>query len=130
MGLLTNKDKFRAFLAEHNLCTPKAKGYSSIEEAKKDIGRFRLLVLIKLLKYSYKVQWKDIMPSLLLSLFMGAMIYSVQLIGVTVWSTLLIQACFGVILYLAMALIFKLECFIYLISTGKDIFNNREGGSE
>ena len=95
--LLTNKDKFRAFLAEHNLCTPKAKGYGSIEEAKKDIERFRMPVLIKLLKYSYKVQWKDIMPSLLLSLFMGAMIYSVQLIGVTVWSTLLIQVCFEVI---------------------------------
>ena len=130
MELLTNKDKFRAFLAEYNFCAPRAKGYSSIEEAKKDIGRFRVPVLIKLLNYSYKVQWKGIMPSLLLSLFMGAMIYSVQLIGVTVWSTLLIQVCFGVILYLAMALIFKLECFIYLISTGKDIFNNREGGSE
>ena len=71
----------------------------------------------KLLNYSYKVQWKDIMLSLLLSLFMGAMIYSVQLIGVTVWSTLLIQVCFGVILYLAMALIFKLEYFSYLIIT-------------
>jgi len=115
--LITNKDKFTAFLAEHNLCTPKAKGYGSIEEAKKDIGRFRLPVLIKLLKYSCKFQWKDIMPSLLLSLFMGAMIYSVQLIGVTVWSTLLIQVCFGVILYLAMALIFKLEYFSYLIIT-------------
>lgn len=69
--LLTNKDKFTAFLAEHNLCTPKAKGYDSIEEAKKDIERLSVPVLIKLLKYSCKVQWKGIMPSLLLSLFMG-----------------------------------------------------------
>jgi len=59
--LLTNKDKFTAFLAEHNLCTPKAKGYGSIEEAKKDIERLRVPVLIKLLKYRYKEQWKDVM---------------------------------------------------------------------
>lgn len=58
--LLTNKDKFRAFLAEHNLCTPKAKGYCSNEEAKKDIEGLRVPVLVKLLKYSYKEQWKDI----------------------------------------------------------------------
>ena len=45
--LLTNKDEFTAFLAEHNLCTPKAKGYGSIEEAKKDIERLRVPVLIK-----------------------------------------------------------------------------------
>jgi carbamoylphosphate synthase large subunit len=59
--LLINKDKFRAFLAEHNFCTPRANGYSSIEEAKKDIERLRVSVLIKLLKYSYKEQWKDVM---------------------------------------------------------------------
>lgn len=45
--LLTNKDKFRAFLTEHNFCTPKAKGYSSIEDAKKEIGEFRLPAIIK-----------------------------------------------------------------------------------
>ncbi|KZL93688.1 ATP-grasp domain-containing protein [Clostridium magnum] len=45
--LLTNKDKFRAFLAENNFCTPKAKGFSSIEEAKKDISSFTLPVIIK-----------------------------------------------------------------------------------
>lgn len=128
--LLTNKDKFRAFLAEHNFCTPRANGYSSIEEAKKNIGRFGVPVLIKLIKYSYKDQWKDIMPSLVLSLAMGVIIYNIQLIGLSVWSTLLTQVCVGVILYLAIAWIFKLECFIYLISTGKDIFNNRGGGIE
>lgn len=45
--LLTRKDKFRAFLAKHGFHTPKAKGYLSIDEAKKDIGSFRLPVFIK-----------------------------------------------------------------------------------
>ena len=63
-------------------------------------------------------------------IYRGDDLQSSQLIGVTIWSTLIIQMCFEVILYLAMAPIFTLECFIYLISTGKDIFNNREVGSE
>lgn len=47
VDILTNKDKFRTFLDESNFCTPKAKGYSSIEEAKHDIINFKLPVLIK-----------------------------------------------------------------------------------
>jgi O-antigen/teichoic acid export membrane protein len=80
----------------------------------------------KLLNYSYKEQWKDIMPSLLLSLVMGAVVYSIQLIGLSVWPTLLTQVCVGVILYLAIAWIFKLECFTYLLFTWKDILKNRK----
>jgi biotin carboxylase len=45
--LLTNKDKFRSFLAKHNFNTPKAKGYSSIEQAINEIEEFRLPVIIK-----------------------------------------------------------------------------------
>lgn len=45
--LLTHKDEFRAFLKENNFHTPKAKGYFSADSAKKDIGDFRLPVLIK-----------------------------------------------------------------------------------
>ncbi len=45
--LLTNKDKFRAFLEKHNFCTPRAKGYNSIEEAKNEINLFKLPIIIK-----------------------------------------------------------------------------------
>lgn len=45
--LLTNKEKFRAFLLSNNFCVPKARGYGSIEEAKRGIEEFRLPVLIK-----------------------------------------------------------------------------------
>ena len=75
----------------------------------------------KLLNYSYKEQWNDIMPSLLLSLVMGMIVYSIQLFGMTVWSTLVVQVCIGIILYVGMAWIFKLECFNYLIMTIKQI---------
>ena len=75
----------------------------------------------KLLKYSYKEQWNDIMPSLLLSLVMGVVIYSLQWFGMTVWTTLIVQVCVGFILYVGMARIFKLECFNYLVMTIKQI---------
>jgi teichuronic acid exporter len=81
----------------------------------------------KLLNYSYVEQWKDIMPSLLLSLVMGAVVYSLKWLGMAVWSTLIVQVCVGVILYVGMAWMFKLECFRYLLSTLQGIFISRNG---
>ncbi|MGI6453738.1 MAG: polysaccharide biosynthesis C-terminal domain-containing protein [Syntrophomonadaceae bacterium] len=81
----------------------------------------------KLLDYSYVEQWKDIMPSLLLSLVMGAVVYSLKWLGLSVLLTLIIQVFAGVILYVGLAWIFKLECFRYLLSTVKDIFLSRSG---
>lgn len=46
---LCNKDKFRAFLKEHNFCTPDAKGYNEICEAERDIaaGMFKFPIIVK-----------------------------------------------------------------------------------
>lgn len=84
----------------------------------------------ELLNYGYKEQWSDIYPSLLLSLLMGAVVYSIKWLGLSVLVTLIIQVCVGVILYVVMAWMFKLECFRYLVSTiMKDIFNSKKGVS-
>lgn len=45
--ILQNKDKFRAFLAEHNFNVPKAKGFSSIEEALTDQTWYEYPVIVK-----------------------------------------------------------------------------------
>lgn len=45
--ILQNKDKFRAFLAEHNFNVPKAKGFSSIEEALADPAWYEYPVIVK-----------------------------------------------------------------------------------
>lgn len=45
--ILQNKDRFRAFLTEHGFNVPKAKGYSSIEEAIKDKEYFNWPVIVK-----------------------------------------------------------------------------------
>ena len=45
--VLTEKDRFRSFLSEHGFATPQAKGYASMEEAKKELEAFRFPLLIK-----------------------------------------------------------------------------------
>ena len=45
--ILQNKDKFRAFLAEHNFNVPKAKGFSSVEEALADPTWYESPVIVK-----------------------------------------------------------------------------------
>lgn len=76
---------------------------------------------LKLLNYSYKELWKDIMPSLLISLVMAAVVYSFLWLGMTSWVTLIAQVCIGAVLYIGMAKMFKLECFHYLLVTLKDM---------
>jgi len=75
---------------------------------------------LKLLNYSYEEQWQDIMPSLLLSLVMGAVIYNFRWLSMTVGLTLIIQVCAGCMIYILLANIFKLECYIYSINTIKE----------
>ena len=47
--ILCNKDRFRAFLAANGFCTPRARGYGSIDEAARDLndGVFRFPVMVK-----------------------------------------------------------------------------------
>ena len=47
--ILCNKDKYREFLANNNFCTPKAKGFFSIDETmnKLEAGYFKFPVIIK-----------------------------------------------------------------------------------
>lgn len=81
----------------------------------------------KLLNYSYFEQVKDIMPSLVLSLVMGAVVWCFQLFGFKVWLTLIVQVCVGIVVYLGMARLFNLECYTYLLSTIKKDFNVNKG---
>lgn len=64
-----------------------------------------------LLGYSFREQWKDILPSFLLSLAMGGLVWGIGQISLPVWLTLLIQITIGAAFYLAAAKVFRLECF-------------------
>lgn len=45
--ILQNKNKFREFLTKNGFTVPVAKGYCSVEEAKRDIGLFNWPVIVK-----------------------------------------------------------------------------------
>ena len=47
VSILQNKGRFRAFLTKHGFNVPTAKGYTSIEEALKDVGMFHWPVIVK-----------------------------------------------------------------------------------
>lgn len=81
-----------------------------------------------LLNYSVKEQWTDIVPSLLLSLFMGFIVCGIYYMDLSVWSTFIIQLITGVISYFGLAKMFKLECYQYLINIIADLLNRKTKG--
>lgn len=82
---------------------------------------------LRLLNYSYREQLNDILPSLILSLLMGGVIYNFKLFNMSDWLMLITQIFFGCILYIGLAKLFKLECFTYLVMTFKEIFISKRG---
>jgi len=79
----------------------------------------------KLLNYGYGEQVKDILPSLLLSLVMGVIVYFFSYFGLSPLVTMVLQILAGVVIYVLLALLFRLECFHYLINTVISLFKDR-----
>ncbi len=71
----------------------------------------------KLLNYSFYEQWKDVMPSLLISAAMGIAVYGVQYIIEGTLLTLIVQILVGILVYAGLSWLFRLEAFVYLLKT-------------
>ena len=80
----------------------------------------------KLLDYGYRHQMKDLIPGVILALFMGFCIYPIQWLGLPDILTLLLQAIAGVVIYLVGSIVFKLDSFIYLWNIIKPYINRRK----
>lgn len=71
----------------------------------------------KLLGYSIGSQWKDIMPSMALSLVMCALVYGLQFaLPGGPWMKLILQILAGAGIYGGLAWLFKVESFTYLFN--------------
>lgn len=81
---------------------------------------------LKLLDYSYKEQMKDIIPSLLLSIIMGGVVYSILYLNMSSYLTLIIQVLVGAIIYIGLSKLFKIECYEYLLSTIKSLIKKKQ----
>ena len=64
---------------------------------------------------------KDILPGILLAVFMGCCIYPVQWLGLPDLVTLLIQVPLGAVIYIGLSALLKLESFTYLWGMVKQI---------
>lgn len=69
----------------------------------------------KLLNYSYLQQLKDILPSVILAIVMGILVYLVNFLNLPTLITLIIQIILGAIIYIGGAVILKFESFYYVI---------------
>ena len=73
----------------------------------------------KLMGYSYFEQWKDLMPSFVLSIVMAGIVWCMNFISITPLLLLIIQIIVGVIFYIVLAKLFKLEVYNYFVNTLK-----------
>lgn len=80
----------------------------------------------KLLDYPYTEQLKDIMPSILLALGMGVIVYCVQSLGLKDWLTLLIQVPLGAVIYIAGSKLFHIDSFEYVLGVAKSYLHKNK----
>lgn len=77
----------------------------------------------KLMNYSYLEQLKDILPGILLAIFMGGCVYCVNFLHLSNWLTLLIQVLLGAVIYIGLSALLKLESFTYCWNMVKPFIN-------
>ena len=73
----------------------------------------------KLLKYGYMAQIKDMLPSILLAVFMGVCIFPLQYLPIHNAVILLMQFVLGAVIYVAGSKVCKLESFDYILGMVK-----------
>lgn len=75
----------------------------------------------KLLNYRYLEQLKDILPAIILAIFMGSCVSLIGLLHLSTVVTLLIQIPLGAVIYVTTSAIMHLESFEYLVDTIKPL---------
>lgn len=68
----------------------------------------------KLLGYGYKEQVRDMIPSMILSLIMGTFVYALSFMNWNVIVTLIVQILVGILIYVTLSHIFKVESYLYI----------------
>ena len=80
----------------------------------------------KLLNYHYSEQIKDILPAILLSLFMSAVVWCCGFLPFGTVVILLLQISVGIFIYIAGSVIFRIDSFGYMISAIKQILKKKD----
>ncbi len=71
----------------------------------------------KLLNYGYLEQLLDILPSLMISLVMGGIVYLVGMLPINMYLALLVQVLTGIIVYFGLAALCRIDGYTYIKQT-------------
>lgn len=80
----------------------------------------------KLIQYGYLAQLKDILPNILLALFMGVVVFSFNIFNWPQVLTFFVQVLSGIIIYIGGAAILKLDSFLYITNLIKTFITSRK----
>lgn len=80
----------------------------------------------KLIDYGLFEQIKTLIPSLIVSVIMGISIYLLNYLTISRISILILQFILGIIVYILLSSIFKLDSFYYLLDLVKNLFINKQ----
>ncbi len=85
----------------------------------------------KLFGYSYLEQMKDILPSIIASVIMGAVVLLIGCIDINIYLMLVVQVLVGVIVYFGVSYLMKIEALNYILINAKQIlvskFSKKKG---
>ena len=76
----------------------------------------------KLMDYSYVEQLMDMLPSIALSVIMCVAVLLVGTLDINLYLLLGLQIVVGIALYVGLSVLFKLECFEYVLGILKGFF--------
>ena len=76
----------------------------------------------RFLDYSYLEIAKDIAPSLFLSFVMGAIVYMFNFVDLEAYQILVLQIFAGIIIYIGLAKLFRLESLDYIMVSIRETF--------
>lgn len=88
-----------------------------------------LVPLRKYLGYKFREQVTDVIPPILLSAAMYGIIYLTGFINIAKLPLLFVQIAAGVVSYIILSAIFRIEAFSYILSTAKNLLKNRKNNS-
>ncbi len=79
-----------------------------------------------LLHYRFSDQFFDILPNILISFFMGLLVFKISSFGLNDFITLLVQVPTGILLYIILSKIFKIESFDYSLEIARSFLKKEK----
>ena len=79
----------------------------------------------ELLNYRYKEQILDILPYIVISVSMSLVVYSLSFLNLANWQILFLQISVGVIFYVSISYILKIDSFHYCINIVKKLIKKK-----